>query len=210
MKSAELSVQSRDVSRKSATKSLRRLGFVPANLYGAGTENLFCAFDSRDLDRILKQADGANILITLKSEDSQLKGKKVILKSLERDPVKWRPLHADFYVIDPAKPLDVKIPLEYVGVASGVKLGGGILQIIRRSVEVRALPDHLPEKIEVDVSGLDLNQSLHISDLNVSEQVQILDSEKFTIVSVAEQEEEKAPGAASGEAAASEAEAKAS
>ncbi len=130
----------------------------------------------------------------------------MILKSVERDPARWTLDHVDFYEISDKRPLQVKVPLEFKGTPVGVKIGGGLLQIVRREVTVEALPSAIPEKIEVDVSNLELNNSLHLGDLQVPEGLKVVDSKTYTIASVSEPEKEEvvaaAPVAAEGAAAA--------
>lgn len=196
MKQAELKVEPRTTGKKSLARALRRNGRVPANFYGPGIDNATCDFDSRDLARVLKTGQSGNIMLTLKSEDSRFEGKKVLIKTVDRDPVSWRPVHADLYSIDMTRALTVDIPLVFEGVPEGVKVGGGILNIIRRSVQIRALPNSLPESIKVDITGVKLGENLHVSDLPLSEDWKLVDSASFTLLSVNEPEKEEVKVAA--------------
>lgn len=191
MKQAELKVESRTTGRKSLARALRRNGRVPANFYGPGIDNATCDFDSRDLAKVLKTGQSGNIMLTLKSEDNRFEGKKVLIKTVDRDPVTWKPVHADLYSIDMTRALTVDIPLVFEGVPEGVKVGGGILNIIRRSVQIRALPNSLPESIKVDITGVKVGENVHVSDLPLSEDWKLVDSASFTILSVNEPAEEE-------------------
>jgi len=193
MKTAELKVEPRQVASKSENRRLRREGFVPANVYGPGVKNAYCHFDERDLQKLFRGQSNMNLMISLKSSQPDLEGKRVILKSVERDPASWRALHADFYEINMSRPITVSVPLEFQGTPVGVKIGGGILQIVRRSIQVHALPDQLPEKIEVDISALEVGSSLHVSDLKTADSVEILDSGEYTLALVAEPQKEEEP-----------------
>ena len=203
MKTAELKVETRNPGNRSLNRGLRVRGFVPANLYGPKKENRFCSFDERDLARAFKDSNPGNTILVLKSDDSSLNETRVIVKEIARDPANWRPVHADLYQIDLTRPLTVQVPIDFKGTPEGVKIGGGLLQIVRRQIELRALPDRIPEKIEVDISDLKLNQSIHISDIQAGEGVEFLDSGAFTLASVIEQkeEEEVRPVAAAADAA---------
>lgn len=192
MQQAELNVVTRTVGLKSDVKKIRTQGLVPANVYGYNKKNVYCAFSDKEMRKIFTNDLSSNLIITLNSETAELKGKKVVLKSLERHPESWKILHADLYEIAFDKPLTVSLPVHYVGVPTGVKDGGGILQIIRRTVLVRALPGDIPESIEVNITGLALGGSLHIADAKFPEKLKILDSGEFTLVSVVEPEKEEA------------------
>jgi large subunit ribosomal protein L25 len=202
MKTAEMNVKNRDQGTKTAVRTLRRSGFVPANMYGPGLKNQVFAVNEIEFRKTYGGAASSNLLLTLRSESNDLNGKRVILKQLERDPVTWRPLHVDFLEVAVDRPLTVDIPLEFDGVPTGVKLDGGLLQIIRRSVQLRALPDNIPPSIKVDISGIGLNETLHISDLKLPANCELTDDAKYSVVSVIETKEEAAtPVAAAAEGA---------
>lgn len=192
MRTAELKVVARDEGSKSNNRKLRREGMVPANIYGPGVKNTFCAFDERDLRRAIGSSSAGNLILALQSDSKNFQGKRVLLKSLERDPLTWASVHADFYEVALDRPIEVHIPLEFQGTPTGVKLGGGIFQVLRRSITVKGLADDIPDSLQVDVSGLELNQSLHVSDLKVSEKLKIMDPSTYTLASVAEPEKEEA------------------
>lgn len=196
MKTAELKVELRSSGNRSENRQLRTKGMVPANLYGPGVKNLFCSFDERDLGKAFRDSQPGNTMLLLNSTDSNLNGKRVIMKELARDPATWRPVHADFYLIDMNRPLIVSVPIDFQGTPEGVKIGGGILQVVRRSIELKALPDKIPGSIIVDISEMKLNESTHISDLTPPEGVEFMDDASFTLASVIEQEKEEVATAA--------------
>lgn len=207
MQTVELEVVSRSTGVKGATKKLRAQGMVPANIYGPGSKNAFCAFSEKALRSALKGDLNTNSILNLKAQDGGLNGKKVILKNLEREPLSWKLTHADLYEIAMDRPITVQIPLHYVGTPEGVKNDGGILQVIRRSLSIRALPADLPDSIDIDITTLGLGKSFHISDVKFSDKFKVLDSAEFTLVAVVEAAEEEvaavaAPAAGEGAAAA--------
>lgn len=191
MLQAELPVFERVSGQKSKVKELRKNGLVPAVIYGPGIKNQSCTLSEKELKKVFKGDFGTNYILTLKSEVASLNGKRVVVKKLDRDPVKWSLDHVDFYEISLDRPLTVSVPLHFVGVADGVKNSGGILQVIRRSVKIRALPQDLPQAIEVDTSALAINQSLHLSDIKFDSKITVVDSLEFTIVSIVEPEKEE-------------------
>jgi large subunit ribosomal protein L25 len=192
MKTAELKVEERSIGCKSTNRRLRREGRVPAIIYGPESENTGCSFEERDLKKVFRGHISLNTIITFQSESKALSGKRVILKSLERDPVRWTLDHVDFYEISDKRPIQIKVPLEFKGVPVGVKIGGGIFQVIRRELSLLALPTSIPEKVEIDVSGLELNKSIHVADISVGAGIQIVDSKTYTICAVNEPEKEEA------------------
>ncbi len=140
MEKAELKVITRNQDVRTESRRLRREGFVPANVYGYKTKNVVCAFEEKAIRKIFKTGFDTNMLLTLKSDSKEIDGKQVIVKGVERHPVKWSLTHADFFEVNNARPLTVKVPLKYVGVPAGVRLEGGIMQILRRTILVKALP----------------------------------------------------------------------
>ena len=192
MHQIQVNVESRKAGSKATLKQLRSKGLVPANIYGPGVKTESCAVNEKELRTAFKNDLDANFIIELTSEAPSLKGKKVILKNISRSPM-WNIEHIDLYEISMSRTLSVKVPLHIVGTADGVKNEGGILQVLRRFVNIEALPNDLPDSIEVDVSEMKLNQTLHIGEIKISDKVKIVDSLKLAIVAVTEPEKEEAP-----------------
>lgn len=195
MHQVQVNVVSRTPGKKAELKALRAGGLVPANIYGPGTETVACALKEKELRTAFKHDLDSNLLIELQSDTPALKGKKVILKKIDRSPT-WVMEHVDLYQIDMNRPLSARVPVHYVGVPEGVKNDGGILQVIRRFLQVEALPTDLPDFIEVDISTMKLNQTLHLSEIKAPAKVKILDSALFALVSVTEPEKEEVVAAA--------------
>ena len=191
MQQAELKVVGRTGGTKSETKSLRTQGLVPASIYGPKIVNQNCAFSEKEMRKVFSNDFGSNFILTLASDSKDLNGKRVVLKNVDRDPLTWALTHADFYEIAMDRPLTVSVPLRFNGNPEGVKTGGGILQVIRRSVRIKALPDAIPAAVDVDISGMQLNDSLHLADLKFSDKITVLDSTSFTVVSIVEAEKEE-------------------
>jgi large subunit ribosomal protein L25 len=138
---------------------------------------------------------GENVLINLSLQGDGGHTAVVILKELQRDPVKGRPLHVDFQEVSMEKKVRVEVPLVITGEATGVKNKGGILEHGLRQLSVECLPLSIPERIVVDVSTLDIGNSIHVSELHVEEGVRILDDGERVVASVVAPAVEEAPAA---------------
>jgi large subunit ribosomal protein L25 len=181
---------------KNAARRLRREGFVPGVVYGGKGDNVAVAVDPKSLQKVLRSEAGRNAILKLDIGD--LGATNAILKSWQVDPIKANFLHADFYRIAMDVALRVTVPIHVKGEARGVKVDGGILELIMRAVEVECLPGDIPERIDIDVSELGLNGALRVSDLPTSEKVKILEGAEQVVVHVVSVKEEVAatPGAA--------------
>jgi large subunit ribosomal protein L25 len=203
-----VSAETRNDFGKNASRRLRYKGLVPAIVYGGKGENVSLAVDSKALSRVLRSEAGRNAI--LKLDIAGQGSTNAILKSWQVDPIKESFLHADFYRIAMDVALKVTIPLAVKGEARGVKTDGGILEIVVRQIEVECLPGDIPERIEVDVTDLGLNEALRVSDLPISAKVKVLQNPDQVVIHVVSVKEEVAAATtavpAEGEAAASPAE----
>jgi len=190
---------------KNAARRLRREGFVPGVVYGGKEENVAVAVDPKALQKVLRSEAGRNSI--LKLDIANAGATNAILKSWQVDPIKESFLHADFYRIAMDVAIRVTVPIHVIGEARGVKVDGGILELILREIEVECLPGDIPERIDVEVSDLGINGALRVSDIVAPAKVQILEGAEQVVVHVVSVKEEAAatPGAAApveGEAAA--------
>ena len=161
----QLAATVRETTGKEAAKKMRREKNIPGIFYGAESKPVMLSFKDGDLRRILKNSASENIVMGLQLEtDKGTETKMVILKELQSDPLKDSYIHADFYEISMDKELTLNIPVILLNTPIGVS-NGGILQHVRRELTISCLPDKVIEAIEVDVSGLDIGESLHISDV---------------------------------------------
>jgi large subunit ribosomal protein L25 len=164
---AVLEATTRSTFGKNEARRIRRDGQVPAVLYGSpegpNKDATPIAVNPRALLTILHSESGANTLISLKLDGAG--DTKVLVKEYQLDPVTHRVLHADFYRIRMDRLLRVTIPLAVKGEPKGVKQQGGILEFIRREIEIECLPADIPENIEMDVSELMLHQGIRVRDL---------------------------------------------
>ena len=189
---AEILVTAKNRSErgKNAAKRLRREGFVPGIVYGGKGGNVSIAVDPKSLQKVLRSEAGRNAILRL--DISGAGATNAILKSWQVDPIKETFLHADFYRIAMDVAIRVTVPVQVRGEARGVKVDGGILELIMREIEVECLPGDIPEHIDVDVSDLGLNGALRVSDLPVSAKVKILEGSDQVVVHVVSVKEEAA------------------
>jgi large subunit ribosomal protein L25 len=197
METIELTVEKRNDSGKKSSSALRREGKIPCVIYGLGKSQKL-ALNAYTFRKALSGPSGTNVILKLDLGD----GKSLhnaMLKELQYHPINDTLIHADLLEIDMAKPIRVKLPLEFKGDAVGVKLKGGELRVHMRKMDVECLPSDIPSAIVVDVSSLDLNKVWHVSDIAVPEGIAKKDAPAAAVVScstIKEVKEEVAPVAA--------------
>lgn len=172
--SFELSAKTRETFGTGASRRLRRLeNRVPAILYGAGEPPLPLSFDHNQLMHALENEAFYSHILTIHLNDQQ---QKAVLKDLQRHPYKPRITHLDLLRVTAKEKITMSVPLHFKGeeVAPGVKESGGTLARLLNNVEVRCLPDALPEFIEIDVSKLGLDESIHLSQIPLPEGVELI------------------------------------
>ena len=168
---SQLEVTARAERGKNAARRLRVTGKVPATLYGLGKDAESIALDTRSMVRILNQPSGHNRVFDLKGGAQG----HAMAVDWQSDPVTGKLLHVDMKRLDITAKIRVKVAIETVGVAYGVKTEGGIEDVILREIEVECLPEDIPAAIRIDVTPLRADQSVRASD--------IPDGEKYTIAS---------------------------
>jgi len=196
-------VGSREVGR------LRRSGKIPAVLYGHDIAAISLSVDGKTMEKVFGN-EGFHGLIELKIAGAPKDFKAdssilALIKAFQADPITRTLTHLDLYKVNLAEKVTVTIPVHIEGTAPGVK-AGGILEVIRRELEVHCLPNNIPAAVNVDVSELDLGHSIHIEDLKFPENVEVTAETNFTIVAVAAPSKiEEAPPAEAEEGAEAEA-----
>lgn len=178
----QLEIQAREGRGKGAARKLRATGKIPGICYGRDTQVVSIAFDPRALERLLAASEaGMNTLIDLRG--ASLDGRTVLVKELQRDPVSGRPVHADLYAVDLTRTVEVEVPVHLNGKAAGVEMGG-ILDHSLREVELECLPTAIPKELRVDVSALQIGDSIHVRDIVLPEGVVLLSDPNLSVVSV--------------------------
>ena len=182
MQQARLDAQVRDDVGKGVARSLRRAGKVPAVLYGRKRGAVSLQIDDRTFQTLLRNY-GSNVLINLVlgNDDEQT----VIIKDLQRHPVKRNVLHADFQRISLDEKITTQVSIETVGTPIGVR-DGGVLTITRRQVSVNCLPLDTPEFLRINVEDLSIGDSFRVSDIEIDDTIEILENEITQIAAVIE------------------------
>jgi len=171
----------REAKGKSAVRKLRTDECIPAVVYGLN-DNVSLSINPKELTKLI-ESKGRNVLIDLKVDGDKAENRSVVLHEMQTHPLKPGWVHVDFLEIDVTKKIKVKIPVLLVGVSPGEKQGGHVNHIIR-ALEIESLPKDIPEKLEVDMSGIELNQMIHVSDLELGGSVTILDDPNAVVVNV--------------------------
>ncbi len=186
----------REANGKSAARKLRTDECIPAVVYGLN-DNVSLSINPKELSKLI-DAKGRNVLIELKVDGDSAENRNVVLKEFQTHPLKPGWVHVDFLEIDISKKIKVKVPVFLVGVSPGEKQGGIVNHIIR-ALEIESLPNDIPEKFEVDMSGVELNQMIRVSDLNLGESIQILNDPNDIVLNVhLEKVKEEEPGVEEG------------
>ncbi len=180
-KQATLKVETRDGRGKGAARQLRREGSIPGNLYGRDLDPISVKADVREFAALVSAISVENTIVELSVDDDA--PRRVLIREIQRHPVRPDFLHVDFYEIRAGERLKVNVPVNLVGTPIGVR-NGGTLQQVRHELEIECLPSEIPPSFEVDISELEIGDSLHISDVNAGG-LDILEDAGRTICTVA-------------------------
>lgn len=167
---------------KNHARRVRVAGLIPAVVYGAGQEAVAVTVDPKAITKILHSDSGHNTIFDLNIVGGA--ATKAMIVDWQNEPIKGKLLHIDMKRIAMDKAMRVSVPVQLVGVPVGVKTQGGILDHVLREVEIECLPSDIPSHIDVDVSNLELNQAIHISDLPHSGKLKFLGEEDATVAHV--------------------------
>jgi large subunit ribosomal protein L25 len=178
----ELTATTRDGSGKGAARGVRREKRVPAVLYGPQTESISLSVSSRDLEKLLRDTGGESKLLNL-NIDGQASPRQVLIREVQVHPYRRRFVHVDFFEVPLDQPIVVEVPISLLGDSIGVQKGGEV-NLIRRTLSVRCLPNQIPESIRVDVGKLDLGQTIHVEDLTAEATFEFTDDGSVGVVSV--------------------------
>jgi large subunit ribosomal protein L25 len=177
----ELKAKIRKTIGNGPARVLRREGKIPAVLYGPKTEPTLLSVEVRDLEKIFKTGNVGQVLLNLIIQNGQESTRPAMIKELQSHPVSGQFLHIDFYEIDLERKIRVGVPIVTIGNPIGVEMGG-LLQIVRREIEVLCLPTKIPESIEVDVTNMDVGDSIHVEEIQVEGDVEIPADVNFTVI----------------------------
>ena len=179
---------------KNDARRARRDGMVPITVYGGGAETVAAVAPLSELAAILRTDTGRNTIFTIDVEG--VGASEVMFHDRQIDPVKGRLIHADLTRLVKGQKIEVTVPLHLTGEPIGVREKQGVLEQVVREIEIRCEPRQIPDAFEIDVTNLDVHETLHVSDIPVSEGVEILNDAEQVIATVGIVKEEAAPAPA--------------
>ncbi len=188
----DLKATRREKTGKGQARELRRQGLVPAVLYGPKIDAVPLTISVKDLQNIYKASGSEHMVLSLIINNGGTQRKTAMIKELQTAPATSDYLHVDFYEVALDQAIQVNVPVEVVGTSKGVERGG-YLQVVRHDLEVSCLPTDVPSSITVDISDLDIGDSIHVDKITVGDEVTLLYETNFTVITVvapmAEEEE---------------------
>jgi large subunit ribosomal protein L25 len=177
----ELKAEKRSATGKGHARVLRRDGKIPAVLYGPDTEPISLSVQAVEIEFLLKNAKSRQQLINIDMGDGA--PKPTMIKELQVQPVNGDFLHIDFYEVAMDRKIRVHVPIVVKGKCIGVEMGG-LLQIIRREVEVLCYPGEILETIEIDITDLDIGNSIHVNDIQLEGDMEIPSEVNYTVITI--------------------------
>lgn len=181
MATATLSATKRSNTGKGVARTLRRDGAIPGIIYGRMREPQALVINARELLRLLEHISAENTVIDLTIDGST---SRTLIRQIQRHPLKRDILHVDLQELVAGEKVEVRIPILLQGSPAGVRNSGGILDQVMRELRVRVDPSHIPERIDVDVTELNIGHSLHVNEIAVPAGVEVLDDDESTIATV--------------------------
>ena len=189
----ELKTKIRTTTGNGPARRLRISGQIPAVLYGPKTDPVLLSVDKIDLEQVFKKGGIGQVILNLViQQNGETTTRPAMIKELQTHPLSRNFIHIDFYEIKMDQKITAKIPVVTTGIAKGVE-AGGILQIIRRELEVECLPLAVPESIEIDISDLDIGDSIHLGQIHVEGEIEFLEEDDYTVVTVSSPKMEEEP-----------------
>jgi len=179
----ELTANVRKSTGKGISKALRRQGLIPGVLYGPKSEPIPISVDKLDIEKLFKHSGSNQAPLNLTIKNGESIKKTAMIKDLQLHPVSRRFLHIDLYEVAMDKKIQVRVPVVLTGMAKGTE-AGGTLQLIRRELDVLCFPLDIPEFITIDVSEMQIGDSIHVEEITVSESIEVLADTNFTVVTV--------------------------
>jgi len=167
-----LSAKRRDETGKGAARKIRSAGQVPAVLYGKDQQPIHLTLDARETLKLFHSISVENTIVNVQIDDDK-EELETLVREIQMHPFRPDLVHVDFYCIERGVALEVEIPVNYVGTPHGVR-EGGVLEIILHEFRVRCIPSKIPEFIEIDIARLDIGDSIHVSEIEMAEDVELL------------------------------------
>jgi large subunit ribosomal protein L25 len=176
----ELKAKPREKTGKSPARQLRLAKAIPAIVYGGTTNPILLTLDASEFDKIIRKYGTSGVFLNLKTDNSE---RPVMLKQVQMDVFGKHYIHVDLQAIDMDKKMTVTIPVHAVGICKGVK-ERGLLQIIRRELDVICKPTDRLESISIDVTNLGIGDAIHVEDIDLGPNIKIPHETNFTVLTV--------------------------
>jgi large subunit ribosomal protein L25 len=181
----KLKAEKRTVVGRNAIKKIKAQGLVPGVIYGSQAEPIALQVEARALTNVLAHALSEHVLVELEIADgSQSTNRLALIQEVQHHPLRPELLHVDFHAVSATEKITSEVPIEAVGDALGVRTFGGLLEHSLRTLEVECFPQDLPEIVRIDVSNLNIGESLHVRDIPLPSGVESLTPADLTVVSV--------------------------
>ncbi len=202
MKSVLLNAFPRVLGRRAGAKKLRSSGRIPAVIYGRQAQPQNLEILAKEMQDLIKHSVSENLLVDLAVKDDSRPKRLALVQEIQHHPLSGKFLHVDLHEVAENEKVTIMVAVETEGEPEGVKTGGGVLEHVLFKIRVRALPKDLPEVISVDVSRLQLNESIHLGDIKPPEGVEIIGDKHLSVIAVSPPKTEEEEAAATAEAAA--------
>jgi large subunit ribosomal protein L25 len=181
----KLKAQKRTLVGRNAVKKIKEQGLVPGVIYGSEAEPMTLQIDARELTTVLAHASSEHVLVELEIVDgSQSTHRLALIQEVQHHPLKRALVHVDFHAVSATEKIYSEVPIEAVGEALGVRTFGGLLEYSLRTLEVECYPQDLPDIVRIDVSNLNIGESLHVRDIQLPAGVEAITDDDLTVVSV--------------------------
>src|SRR6202023_3068596 len=181
----KLKAEKRTVIGRNAIKKIKKDGLVPGIVYGSQSEPMPLQVEARELTNVLAHASSEHVLVELEIADgSQSTNRLALIQEVQHHPLKRQLLHVDFHAVSATEKIISEVPIEAFGEALGVRTFGGLLEYSLRSLEVECFPQDLPDIVRVDVTNLNIGESLHVRDVPLPSGVEAITDGDLTVVSV--------------------------
>src|SRR6266853_1781690 len=185
MKSVALNAFPRTLARRAGAKRLRAAGRIPAVIYGRQAQPQNLEVNAKEMENLIHHSVSENLLVDLAVKDDARPQRLALVQEVQHHALSGGVLHVDFHEVAENEKVTVMVPVETVGEAAGVKTGGGVLEHVLFKIKVRALPRDLQEVINVDVSPLEIGQSIHLNEIPLPAGVEVIGDKNIPVISVA-------------------------
>jgi large subunit ribosomal protein L25 len=201
MKSVSLNAFPRTLGRRAGAKKLRATGRIPAVIYGRQAQPQNLEVSAKEMETLIHHSVSENLLVDLEVKDDTRPKRLALVQEVQHHPLSGAVLHVDFHEVAENEKVTVMVPVETEGEAAGVKTEGGVLEHVLFKIRVRGLPKDLPEVITVDVSHLNIGQAIHLGEIKVPANVEVIGDKQIPVIAVAAPRTEEEEAAEAAEAA---------